>query len=363
VLTLYESFWPDAYRFRSVFDESELLVTLLWINVFLMSNRILQRTIFVTQYYGLFQGLLSLPRMVLGNFINFLANWRAIKQVVQHGNPRRVAWDKTTHDFPSLGEISRARRMIGLILMNQGGLTEDQLKTALLQKPEGMRLGTWLVHSGQLTPLQLAQGLAEQANVSHVSIDAYALAPELIAAVPAEIALHYAILPIARESNRLVVATESAISPIALSALHRKLGFDIDYAIAEIGQVTVGLRHWYSRFRMTDPRVMLEAAIASGQLNENDRLRVWTYYVSRQVMLGEVLQTLGRIDASAFSAVLLQHASSTLPLGDYLVEHGIISEETLQHAIEVQAKIQPTMEAVITRFAMSSEGQHPEALT
>lgn len=363
LVLLYESFWPNAYRFLSVFEESELLVTLLWVNVILMSNRILQRTIFVTQYYGLFQGLLSLPRMLLGNFINFLANWRAIKQVIQQGNPRRVAWDKTTHDFPSLGEISRARRMIGLILVNQGCLTEDQLKSALLQKPEGMRLGTWLVHSGQLSPLQLAQGLAEQANVPNVSIDAYGLASELIASVPAEIALHYAILPIERQASRLVVATESALSPIALSALRRKLGFEIDYVIAEIGQVTVGLRHCYARFRMADPRETLEAAIAFGQIKEHDRNKVWTEYVSRQVMLGEVLQTLGRIDAAAFSAVLLQHASSTLPLGDYLVEHGIISEETLRHAIELQAKIQPTMESVIARYAMSSEAKHSETST
>ena len=67
-------------------------------------------------------------------------------------------------------------------------------------------------------------------------------------------------------------------------------------------------------------------------------------------MLGEVLQTLGRIDAAAFSAVLLQHASSTLPLGEYLVENGIISQETLEHAIAVQGQIQPTMEAVIAQF-------------
>jgi adsorption protein B len=354
LLMLYESFWPDAYRFQSIFDESELLVTLLWINVFLMSNRIVQRTIFVTQFYGLFQGLLSLPRMLLGNFINFLANWRAIRQVIRQGNPRRVAWDKTTHDFPSLGEISRARRMIGLVLVNQGYLTEDALKIALLQKSEGMRLGTWLVHSGQLTPLQLAQGLAEQANVRNVSVDAYSLAAELIAKVPAEIALHYAILPIAHKDNRLVVATESALSPIALSALRRKLGLEVEYVIAEIGQVTVGLRHCYARYRMADPRDMLNAAIAFGRMRESDKEAAWTFYVSRQVMLGEVLQTLGRIDSAAFSAVLLQHASSILPLGEYLVEHDIISQETLDHAISLQAKIQPTMEAVINQYESPS---------
>jgi len=355
ILILYESLWPDAYRFFTIFEESELLVFLLWLNALLMINRILQRTIFVTQYYGLFQGLLSVPRMFLGNLINFLANWRAIKQVIQHGNPRRIAWDKTTHDFPSLGEISRVRRMIGLIFVNKGFLTAEALKTALLKKPEGMRLGTWLVHNGQLTPLQLAQGLAEQANVQCVSIDAYDLPVELLASIPAAIALQYAILPIARKANQLVLATESALSPIALSAIRRKLGTDIEYVIAEIGQVTVGLRHSYARHRMADPMKTLDAAIGMGQIRQEDRQAVWTYYVSRQLMLGEVLQTLGRIDTTAFSAVLLQHASSTISLGDYLVKHGIITAETLRHAIEIQKQIQPSIEAVIALFSKPAE--------
>ena len=64
----------------------------------LMANRMAQRVFFVSSYYGLAQGLLSIPRLFWGNFINFMANWRAIRQIVRHGDPRRVAWDKTTHD-------------------------------------------------------------------------------------------------------------------------------------------------------------------------------------------------------------------------------------------------------------------------
>jgi adsorption protein B len=196
----------------------------------------------------------------------------------------------------------------------------------------------------------LAEGLSEQAKVPYLSIDAYALAPELIATLPADIALHYAVLPIKREGSDLVVATESALSPIALSALRRKLGLNVEYVIAQIGQVTVGLRHCYARYRLSDPKETLNAAITFGRLRESDREAAWTYFVSRQVMLGEVLQTLGRIDAAAFSAVLLQHASSNLPLGEYLVENDIISQDTLAYAISVQADIQPSMEMVIERF-------------
>lgn len=55
-------------------------MTLLWLNFGLMINRIVQRVIFVTGYYGLTQGLLSVLRLFWGNLINFMANWRALNR-------------------------------------------------------------------------------------------------------------------------------------------------------------------------------------------------------------------------------------------------------------------------------------------
>ena len=77
----------------------------------------------------------------------------------------------------------------------------------------------------------------------------------------------------------------------------------------------------------------LMSAVQQGRVSPKGAERIWTYFVSRQVMLGEVLQTLGRIDAAAFSAILLQHSSTDLPLGDFLVRQEIITKETLDHAI------------------------------
>lgn len=93
LLLAYESLWPDAWHFLSIFSGSAWLMTLLWLNFGLMVNRIVQRVIFVTGYYSLTQGLLSVLRLFWGNLINFMANWRALKQVLQHGDPRRVAWE------------------------------------------------------------------------------------------------------------------------------------------------------------------------------------------------------------------------------------------------------------------------------
>lgn len=77
LLLAYESLWPNAWHFLSIFSGSAWLMTLLWLNFGLMVNRIVQRVIFVTGYYGLTQGLLSVLRLFWGNLINFMANWRA----------------------------------------------------------------------------------------------------------------------------------------------------------------------------------------------------------------------------------------------------------------------------------------------
>ena len=76
---------------------SPALATLLTINAFLLGWRVLVRAGFVTAAYGLKQGLLSVPRLVVGNVIAILAVKRALL-IHAEGGPRR--WDKTRHIFP-----------------------------------------------------------------------------------------------------------------------------------------------------------------------------------------------------------------------------------------------------------------------
>lgn len=63
LLLAYESLWPNAWHFLSIFSGSAWLMTLLWLNFGLMVNRIVQRVIFVTGYYGLTQGLISAEQL------------------------------------------------------------------------------------------------------------------------------------------------------------------------------------------------------------------------------------------------------------------------------------------------------------
>jgi bacteriophage N4 adsorption protein B len=73
-LWAYQTMVADSYRFLSIFEDSFWLRLLLAVNLVLMTNRIVQRAFFVSGYYGLAAGLASIPRLLWGNFINFLAN-------------------------------------------------------------------------------------------------------------------------------------------------------------------------------------------------------------------------------------------------------------------------------------------------
>ena len=74
------------------------LIILLTINGWLLAWRILMRAAFTTSAYGWREGLLSIPRMVVGNVIAMLAAARAVSLHLGGGAKR---WDKTRHIFPA----------------------------------------------------------------------------------------------------------------------------------------------------------------------------------------------------------------------------------------------------------------------
>jgi len=74
------------------------IVTLLTINGWLLAWRVLMRAAFTTSAYGLGEGILSVPRLVVGNVIAMLAAARAVSLHLGGGATR---WDKTGHIFPT----------------------------------------------------------------------------------------------------------------------------------------------------------------------------------------------------------------------------------------------------------------------
>ena len=145
----------------SLIGNDPFTYAILTFNALLLANRLFQRFYFVSRYYGYAEGVLSIVRLAWGNVINFAANLRAIRQVIEQGDPRRVAWDKTTHDFPSV-TVANRKKPLGQILVEKGHLSSEQLETVILEKPKNKLLGMYLVESALISNEQLSEAIAEQ---------------------------------------------------------------------------------------------------------------------------------------------------------------------------------------------------------
>lgn len=86
----------------SLINPGDPLYTIVLIDTIFMVWRFVHRFLTVTRIYGALAGLFSVLRLPIGNFVNFMATVRGVNQYFSSKrNGRRVAWDKTTHAFPS----------------------------------------------------------------------------------------------------------------------------------------------------------------------------------------------------------------------------------------------------------------------
>ncbi len=128
------------------------------VGLLLMLNRLLQRAIAVWRFYGPWQALVSVVRVPFSNLVNMVAAFRATWQYWQSrrsGIP--LAWDKTEHAVP---QIVQRNLRLGERLVLSGQITPQQLMLALGAQREYLRpIGEILVQQGAITDAELRAAL------------------------------------------------------------------------------------------------------------------------------------------------------------------------------------------------------------
>ncbi|MDF8359510.1 glycosyl transferase family protein [Achromobacter anxifer] len=155
--------WWQVY-YPSYFRPGSWLVTLMWLNAIALLLRVVQRAYFVGRMYGWEHALLSMPRMIVGNFINAMAAARAWRLFIGHLiTGKRLAWDKTMHDFPSTDQLSQQRQRLGDLLLSWQAIDHEMLERALeTQAREKRPLGEILMEQGVLDEKTLHEALSFQ---------------------------------------------------------------------------------------------------------------------------------------------------------------------------------------------------------
>jgi len=144
----------------------------------------------------------------------------------------------------------QARRHIGQILIDQGILTEDQLRIALLEQMKShLPVGRLLVQLGFVSEATLRDALSQKlglqsVDLAHIIVDSAALK-----ALPRELARRYRIFPIAldRQANKFIVALADTNNIVAVDQLrtHLKGDFEIELRLAGDSEIERAIEHYY----------------------------------------------------------------------------------------------------------------------
>lgn len=302
-------------RFPSLFAFDPWLRLLLAANGVAFLLRIVQRVYFVNRLYGWEHGILSVPRMIVGNAINFMAAARAWKVFLSNiflGTP--VVWDKTAHSYPSAEALGARRGRLGELLVSWRAIPAEAVDRALAeQRSTEVPLGRLLVSHG-LDEETLAEAISFQADLPrvHLTEEQVKAAGD---ALSIDLCVRWRILPFRHSAHeKVAIAIASPIADEGRAAIEQALGAPPTFFIAREGEIAAGLRLLRGGPRLHDMKA------------------------ARTVpLLGDILlerRLVGRKALSDALARYLPHRDGLI--GDFLVASGIVSRAAVQEALDIQ---------------------------
>lgn len=234
---------PSLSLAHLTLEREPVLPVILQINFAFLFNRVLQRMYFVTRLNGLQQGLLSVPRSVVNNFVNFFAVSRAWGIWIRHLiDGKAIAWDKTIHFYPITAVSRISRSKLGDMLVKWGKITPDQLQLALEQATDsGVRLGQVLLTENLVSREALADALAVQADVPRISLQNVKLRP-FDANLSSDVIERHRVVPFSTgEDKSLNVAVASLPDAAATEEICAAAGRKVAFFIACDHEVSAGV--------------------------------------------------------------------------------------------------------------------------
>ncbi|WP_188207300.1 GspE/PulE family protein [Alkalibacillus aidingensis] len=146
----------------------------------------------------------------------------------------------------------RIKLRLGELLVQEGLITEEQLKKALEEKDSNQKLGDKLIEEGFITELQLVEVLQKQLDISHVRLYNYSFDQSILNLVPKEFAIEHNIIPLKREQNRLYIATADPLDYFVMNDLRLSTGFKVEPVIATKDEIRQSIMKLYEREDLSD---------------------------------------------------------------------------------------------------------------
>src|SRR5437867_1896645 len=144
----------------------------------------------------------------------------------------------------------QAKRHLGQILIDQGILTEDQLRIALLEQTKShVPVGRLLVQLGFVSEATLRDALSEKLGMQSVDLAHIIVDPSALKMLPRDMARRYRIFPVAvdRQQKKFIVALADTNNIVAVDHLraHLKGEFEVELRLAGDSEIERAIEHYY----------------------------------------------------------------------------------------------------------------------
>jgi len=137
---------------------------------------------------------------------------------------------------------------IGDLLLQQGVITQTELEEALkYQVIFGGKLGTNLIEMGVLEEEDITRALSRKFNIPAVDLEQIMhVAPEAIAAIPAELAGRHRVLPLRLEGRRLTLAMADPADLKAVDEISFRTGLIVRPQVVAEVRLVLALEKYYN---------------------------------------------------------------------------------------------------------------------
>ena len=180
-------------------------------------------------------------------------------------------------------------KRIGDILIDLGFIDRDQLEMALTEsKKTGVMLGDVLLRLDWVTQEQLQMSLAVQSGAKLLDADAVKVDPGLIAEVPQEFVTTHGIMPLQKQGNTILAATNNPFDVVAKDKLARITGCQVETYIASKEWLATAIELYYKTALAIDADIdyITRATVEDSQFEENQIVVLGDRIVEKGLLLG-----------------------------------------------------------------------------
>ncbi|MAG59102.1 MAG: pilus assembly protein PilB [Planctomycetes bacterium] len=146
-----------------------------------------------------------------------------------------------------MNQSTGQRRLLGEILKGASVINEEQLQDGLKYQGEtGLKIGESLVRLGHCRPDDVCRALARQAGMPFVDVRKGRISPEVIAAIPKEVAEEHNVLPVKIQSpGNVILAVTDPLAVYNLEHLKFILSIEFSCALTTEEAMVEALKRYY----------------------------------------------------------------------------------------------------------------------